>query len=167
MQDSPLLPPVGVWPVPSASVAVCPLRPATDRRLGEPLPHQLANRPRAPLLARLLAFPSQAYAVLAPVSQSYSPLKGRLPTCYSPVRRCTQGLLPFLARLACVKRAASVDSEPGSNSRLIFKASPQLPSLTYPRGSSARTIVLLLRKPRTTEFYPPCAFLALLFTQIV
>jgi hypothetical protein len=28
-------------------------------------------------------------------------------------------LLPFLVRLACVKRAASVDSEPGSNSRLI------------------------------------------------
>ncbi len=30
------------------SVAVCPLRPATDRRLGELLPHQLANRARAP-----------------------------------------------------------------------------------------------------------------------
>jgi hypothetical protein len=29
-------------------------------------------------------------------------------------------LLPFLVRLACVKRAASVDSEPGSNSRLIL-----------------------------------------------
>ena len=28
------------------------------------------------------------------------------------------GLLHFLVRLACVKRAASVDSEPGSNSRL-------------------------------------------------
>src|SRR5689334_4957302 len=28
------------------------------------------------------------------------------------------GIAPFLARLACVKRAASVDSEPGSNSRL-------------------------------------------------
>ncbi len=29
-------------------------------------------------------------------------------------------MLPFLVRLACVKRAASVDSEPGSNSRLIL-----------------------------------------------
>jgi hypothetical protein len=28
------------------------------------------------------------------------------------------GIAPFLVRLACVKRAASVDSEPGSNSRL-------------------------------------------------
>src|SRR5437763_12112291 len=73
------------------------------------------------LLSRHLAiFPSQAYAVLAPVSQGYSTLRGRLPTCYSPVRRCTHGLLHFLARLACVKRAASVDSEPGSNSRLIL-----------------------------------------------
>src|SRR5437763_9927576 len=73
------------------------------------------------LLSRHLAiFPSQAYAVLAPVSQGYSPPRGRLPTCYSPVRRCTHGLLHFLARLACVRRAASVDSEPGSNSRLMF-----------------------------------------------
>ena len=58
------------------------------------------------------------YAVLASVSRSYSPLEGRLVTCYSPVRRFTQVLLPFLARLACVRHAASVDSEPGSNSRL-------------------------------------------------
>ena len=58
------------------------------------------------------------YAVLAPVSRSYSPLEGRLVTCYSPGRHCTQGLLPFLVRLACVRHAASVDSEPGSNSRL-------------------------------------------------
>jgi hypothetical protein len=64
------------------------------------------------------------YAVLAEVSLSYSPLQGRLVTCYSPVRRFTQVLLPFLARLACVRHAASVDSEPGSNSRLKPDASP-------------------------------------------
>jgi hypothetical protein len=33
-------------------------------------------------------------------------------------------LLPFLVRLACVRHAASVDSEPGSNSRLKPDASP-------------------------------------------
>src|SRR5688572_4212434 len=33
----------------SPSVADRPLRPATHRCLGEPLPHQLANGPRAPL----------------------------------------------------------------------------------------------------------------------
>src|SRR5947207_15657045 len=58
------------------------------------------------------------HAVLAPVSRGYSPLEGRLVTCYSPSRHCTHGLLHFLVRLACVRHAASVDSEPGSNSRL-------------------------------------------------
>src|SRR5437867_3307151 len=47
-EDSSLLPPVGVWAVLNPSVADHPLRPATDRRLGGPLPHQLANRPRTP-----------------------------------------------------------------------------------------------------------------------
>ena len=60
----------------------------------------------------------RCYAVLAKVSLSYPPLQGRLVTCYSPVRHFTQVLLPFLVRLACVRHAASVDSEPGSNSRL-------------------------------------------------
>jgi hypothetical protein len=67
----------------------------------------------------------KCYAVLAQVSLSYSPLGGRLFTCYSPVRHCTQVLLPFLVRLACVRHAASVDSEPGSNSRLILVCSTQ------------------------------------------
>ncbi len=35
----------------SSSVADHPLRPATDRRLGRPLPHQLANRPQPDLFA--------------------------------------------------------------------------------------------------------------------
>ena len=34
----------------------------------------------------------------------------------SPVRRFTNVLLRLLARLACIRRAASVRSEPGSNS---------------------------------------------------
>ena len=38
-------------------MAVHPLRPATDRRLGRPLPHQLANQARAPLQAPGLAIP--------------------------------------------------------------------------------------------------------------
>ena len=60
----------------------------------------------------------RCYAVLAPVSRGYPPLEGRLVTCYSPGRHFTHGLLHFLVRLACVRHAASVDSEPGSNSRL-------------------------------------------------
>src|SRR5438445_8916982 len=67
---------------------------------------------------RLAALIFRCYAVLASVSRCYSTLEGRLVTCYSPGRHFTQGLLPFLVRLACVRHAASVDSEPGSNSRL-------------------------------------------------
>jgi hypothetical protein len=56
------------------------------------------------------------YAVLASLSGSYSPLEGRLPTCYSPVRHFTRSRRNFLVRLACLKPAASVRSEPESNS---------------------------------------------------
>ena len=62
-EDSSLLPPVGVWAVLNPSVADRPLRPATDRRLGRPLPHQLANRPQAPHPARLRVFLNQLYPI--------------------------------------------------------------------------------------------------------
>ena len=39
-------------------MSVRPLRPDTDRCLGEPLPHQLANQARAPLQVPGLAIPS-------------------------------------------------------------------------------------------------------------
>ena len=57
-----------------------------------------------------------SYLVLAFLSERYPKPSGRLPTCYSPVRRFTEDRSPVLARLACVRRAASVRSEPGSNS---------------------------------------------------
>ena len=60
------------------------------------------------------------HAVLARVSLGYSPPKGRSPTCYSPVRR---SLPKQCARLACVRPAASVRSEPGSNSPVQSKCS--------------------------------------------
>src|SRR4029077_15688336 len=65
---------------------------------------------------------SECYAELARLSASYSPSKGRLPTCYAPVRRAPPVLLQARTRLACVKHAASVRSEPGSNSRLKLVA---------------------------------------------
>ena len=68
------------------------LNPATDRRLGRPLPHQLSNQTRAHLSAINLWYqgdaPSAHYAVLAEVSLCCPPLKGRLLTRYSPVRHC-------------------------------------------------------------------------------
>ena len=106
-----------------------PLRSATDRRLGGPLPHQLANQTRVHLIPPEFFTQSHAascaYAVLAVISNCYPPVWGRLPTRYSPVRRSVKSdsirKLPLIcfARLACVKHAASVHPEPGSNSLVI------------------------------------------------
>ena len=71
-----------------------------------------------------------SYPVLIPVSRSYPRARGRLLTCYSPVRRSStpKGLS---ARLACVKHAASVRPEPGSNSPLnASRRAPQDPPST-------------------------------------
>ena len=90
---------------------------------------------RDPLSKRIAALILRCYAVLAPVSRSYSPLGGRLVTCYSPGRHFTHGLLHFLVRLACVRHAASVRPEPGSNSpsRLRPALSPPKRQLERPR----------------------------------
>ena len=58
------------------------------------------------------------HAVLASLSGRYPPLEGRSPTCYSPVCHSTNPLRDPRVRLACVRHAASVDSEPGSNSHV-------------------------------------------------
>ena len=101
-------------------MAVHPLRPATRRRLGRPLPHQQADRPQAhPTPKKLSTTPSKAwsYPVLDPVSQAYPKVQGRSLTCYSPVRHSSTSASTGLSvRLACVKHAASVHPEPGSNS---------------------------------------------------
>jgi hypothetical protein len=74
-------------------VADRPLRPATDRRLGRPLPHQQANPPRArPWSEAEATFSNRpeeqlGHPVLIRVSPGYPDTKGGLPTCYSPVRR--------------------------------------------------------------------------------
>ena len=63
------------------------------------------------------------YAVSAPLSEGCTPGGGRLHTCYSPVRRSPAGRAsasPAAPRLACVKPAASVHPEPGSNSPLFY-----------------------------------------------
>ena len=71
-------------------MAVHPLRPATDRRLGGPLPRQPANQTRVHLTPPEFFTPIHAYlcayAVLAVISNCCPPVKGRLPTRYSPVR---------------------------------------------------------------------------------
>ena len=68
-----------------------PLRSATDRRLGRPLPHQLSNQTQAhPLPINLWPYDHvvlRCYEVLLIVSNGYPSVMGRLPTRYSPVRR--------------------------------------------------------------------------------
>ena len=59
----------------------------------------------------------QLHPVLPGISTGYPRPEGRSPTRYSPVRhsrRCAS--TPLAVRLACLRRAASVRSEPGSNS---------------------------------------------------
>jgi hypothetical protein len=63
------------------------------------------------------------------------------------VRHFTHGLLHFLVRLACVRHAASVDSEPGSNSRLKPSCRP-----LRRRSEKDRLVRASLRK----TCYLPC-----------
>ena len=50
---------------------------------------------------------------------SYSPVKGRLHTCYAPVRYSHISIATNNpVQLACIRPAASVNPEPGSNSPL-------------------------------------------------
>src|SRR4030095_14464864 len=81
------------------------------------------------------------HAVLASLSGRYPPLEGRSPTRYSPVCHSTDPLRDFRVRLACVRHAASVDSEQGSNSHVKLAGSPQVrltPDTTYERNSLTR-----------------------------
>ncbi len=74
-QNSPLLPPVGVWTVSQFSVADHPLRPATRLCLGRPLPYQLADGPQAH---------PQARAFMKRPALTPSPVENVVLCCISP-----------------------------------------------------------------------------------
>ncbi len=120
-------------------MAVHPLRSATDRCLGGLLPLQLANRTRIHLspISLSLSYHAirKAYAVLAAVSSCYPPVKGRLSTRYSPVRHSVKCFCfrfhSCFVRLACVRHAASVHPEPGSNSHLLVFLFSELPASNF------------------------------------
>lgn len=65
------------------------LTPATRLSLGGLLPHQQADRTRAPLeaqkLYRIILSKNSNHRILPLLSESCFRLQGRLPTCYSPV----------------------------------------------------------------------------------
>ena len=113
-----------------------PLRPAIDRRLGEPLPHQLANRTRANPSAINLSPMTLTSLDVFGISSSFPELfrtKGYVPTRYSPV--CHSPIARSV-RLACVKPAASVRSEPGSNSQVELRSFPDWSLSENPHESS-------------------------------
>src|SRR5262249_35656583 len=65
-------------------------------------------------------------ATTSGITQSFpwlSPTLRHVGTYYSPFRRSTRGLPLFRARLACFSHAASVQSEPGSNSSIVCSSS--------------------------------------------
>ena len=115
---------VPVWPVTLSGrlpvVALVGHHP-TNKLIGRgPIPHRKSFPPPGHAA-------SKVYSVLDPVSQAYPKVQGRSPTCYSPVRHSStpKGLS---VRLACVKHAASVRPEPGSNS----------PNKTLKKGQSEK-----------------------------
>ena len=62
------------------------------------------------------AFLQRAHAVLIRLSPGYPPLKDTFRCCTHPFATRRQAEARVTVRLACVKHAASVQSEPGSNS---------------------------------------------------
>ena len=105
-----------------------PLSPPIHHWLGRPLPYQLSNGPHAhPLSINLYCKVHANFAmhnVLVRLSSGYPLIKGRLHTCYAPVRRSSSKRASsshVTPRLACVKPIASVHPEPGSNSPLLFQ----------------------------------------------
>ena len=100
-----------------------PLRPPTDRRLGEPLPHQLANRTHAypaPKFFQNKEMPPRMLWGINPDFSGLSPSAGQVPYVLRTRAPVAGDVLlhPAAPRLACVKPAASVHPEPGSNSPL-------------------------------------------------
>jgi hypothetical protein len=97
------------------------LKPATDHRLGEPLPHQLANQTQAHQKANRSSFNDcSSYKGLPIVSKGYTFPFGRFLRVTHP--SATHRIIADLSvRLACVKHTASVHPEPGSNSQKKHK----------------------------------------------
>ena len=86
----------------SPSVADHSLKPAMDRRLGKPLPYQLANPIQAHLVARgpkIPRFPPQSLCGISVRFHTLSPTTRQVPIHYSPVRHSSATsklvLLPF------------------------------------------------------------------------
>ena len=95
------------------------------------------------------------YGVLRDVSIDYPPVTGMLLTRYSPFRRSPPGVATRAApRLACVKPAASVHPEPGSNSSLyILYITKLVPDTRFFKETDARLLYVLLVLVRACLYF--------------
>ena len=81
------------------------------------------------------------YGVLAHLSMGYPPPEVRFLTCYSAVCHYRCGPKPTeTVRLACIRRAASVRPEPGSNSLLIKNLPSTIQLLKCNRRDNVRAV---------------------------
>ena len=118
-----------------------PLRPATDRSLGGPLPRQLANRTRDPLVAIACeqrppfhdgpCDPSGTCGISTPLGVLFPSTRQVSHALLTRSPLYSRSKLLFHVRLACLIHAASVRSEPGSNS-------PWYENMEIMRGLSPR-----------------------------
>ena len=123
---------------------------------------------RMPILCRPKPFlppgcPGGMYAGLARLSTGCPPAEGRLHTCYSPVRRSPAGEASFSSaapRLACVKPAASVHPEPGSNSPLLLSFFFFLSNCLYPAFRGYHYYIMMTLLLSVLWQYCHCSLLA-------
>ena len=127
-----------------------PLRSATDRRLGRLLPHQLANQTRVHLIppecfhtapcgaVRLCGFTSR-FQLLSPCMRQVTHALLTRPPLSHKIINPEGNQIECFVRLACVKHAASVHPEPGSNSHVIMLLSQKVTFLCEP--SAKRTLM--------------------------
>ena len=94
------------------------------------------------LLKRLTSLALRHHAVLAVVSHSCPPLLGTFPRVTHPSATTTE----VIVRLACVKHAASVRSEPGSNSQVDLLPKATIRSSSKPLSHNVRAYSLEMRQ---------------------
>ena len=104
-----------------------PLRSPTRRCLGRPLPYQLADGPQAPPEVIALRQPFVSWPLTQPTTCGISspfgllfPTSGQVTYVLRTHSPLSPVLRPDCVRLACLKHAASVHPEPGSNSPYDF-----------------------------------------------
>ena len=141
-----------------------PLRPATRRSLGEPLPHQQADRPRDhPEAADRFLERSCDLGRVSGINPGFpglSPTTGQFPMHYSPVRRSSAGsklpLLPLDLHVLSLPPAFNLSHDQTlqfksyKNPKILYSCSRQnsistshCPDISYPKYLGQRPHELL------------------------